>query len=264
MSSLSPTIVLVKQIHSEQSREMYDSSLLEETALLILSLEGAINPPILLREGLRSYKVIEGDFTYFAALRAKEIDPLKGESISAYVVDSEEKLIPLKKQIDIFRRPTQSSISTQVTSATHSDDRIIEKHFTRLETTMKSDNQQVQQRLDNLETTLAQLFTAVNNISAEIKTLRGTTSSQPKPVIHKKVTPVISTPIYNEEAWLKAINTMEERDLRLKLQRAKIRRNVIDNIITLRKQPFIDEIDVEKRVAGLGKKTLDKIISLWE
>ncbi len=114
MKKISPSIVLVEDIHSSLPRSQFLEADLDEAAQLILKMEGTITPPILLENGVDSYTVIEGNFEYYAALRAEEIDPLKGETINAYIVESEQEKAAYEKQIKLFRQrhsvqpPTQA------------------------------------------------------------------------------------------------------------------------------------------------------------
>jgi hypothetical protein len=47
---------------------------------------GLLSPIVLKQTGPESYEVLAGDLEYHAAARAKELDPRKGEMVSAYVV----------------------------------------------------------------------------------------------------------------------------------------------------------------------------------
>jgi hypothetical protein len=71
-----------------------------------LELAGVITPLILLRTQpeAESYKVIDGDFEYYAALEAMEIEPRQRNRINAYIVESEEELPFYQKQIEVFRK----------------------------------------------------------------------------------------------------------------------------------------------------------------
>lgn len=118
MKKISHAIVLVEDIQSSLPRSKFSETDLDEAAKLLLKIEGVITPPILLQSGLDSYKVIEGHFEYYAALRAEEIDPLKGETINAYLIEDEADIAVYKKQIEVFRQgkalPPTSSIEARL------------------------------------------------------------------------------------------------------------------------------------------------------
>jgi hypothetical protein len=101
---LLPSIVRVTKIVSS-SKQRFSETEIDEAARLILEMEGVIMPLILLRTepGSESYRVIDGHFEYYAALRAKEIDPRKGGTINAYIVESAEEVPFYQKQIEMFR-----------------------------------------------------------------------------------------------------------------------------------------------------------------
>jgi hypothetical protein len=100
---LSTSLVAVKRITSTMPRSTFSDEKLEHSAKLILDIEGIINPIILRRAGLDSYEVVEGDFEYHAAARAREIDPRKGEMISAFIIE-EDKEKAIAEQIKLLRK----------------------------------------------------------------------------------------------------------------------------------------------------------------
>ncbi|MGK7891665.1 MAG: helix-hairpin-helix domain-containing protein [Leptolyngbyaceae cyanobacterium] len=97
-------LVAVKKISSEVARSQFPADDIEKTAHLIIAVEGIINPIILRRTSLESYEVVEGHLEYYAAVRAREINPLKGEMIQAIVIEpnNEEAILG---QIDCLRSP---------------------------------------------------------------------------------------------------------------------------------------------------------------
>ncbi len=107
---ISPSIVMVEDIRSSIPKNTFSESDLTKAALLILELEGVINPPILKEEGIDSYTVIDGHFEYYAAVRAEEINPMKGETINAYIIKSEEDVLYYEKQIKLFRKNEKKDI----------------------------------------------------------------------------------------------------------------------------------------------------------
>lgn len=104
MNKISSSIVRVKDIHSSSvPRSEFSEKELENAALLILEMEGVVNPPIILRTGLTSYEMVDGYFEYYAALKAREINPRRGESINVYIIESEAEEKAFIKQIEVFR-----------------------------------------------------------------------------------------------------------------------------------------------------------------
>lgn len=100
---LSISLVAVKKIVSNKPRSIYKDDEIEQAAKLILDSQGLVNPLIVQRTSLQSYEVVDGDFEYYAAARAREIDPRKGEMIGVFIVEpeTEENII---NQVKVFRK----------------------------------------------------------------------------------------------------------------------------------------------------------------
>lgn len=100
---LSTSLVAVKKINSTVERSKFSDDELERAAELILEAEGIINPLILRRTSLESYEVVDGDFEYYAAAKAREKDPRKGEMIGAFIIEPENEEV-LKEQVEVLRK----------------------------------------------------------------------------------------------------------------------------------------------------------------
>ena len=153
---LSTSLVAVKKITSTVPRSNFLDEDLEKAAQLILQAEGVINPIILQRTSLNSYEVIDGDFEYYAAARAKEIDPRKGEMIGAFIIEEENEEV-LKKQVELLRKPKVAAVA----EPTNPDSNALELRLTNLESRIENriselKNQQATDR-QNLESELAEL-----------------------------------------------------------------------------------------------------------
>ena len=142
--NMSLSTVRIKKIEPPKTPIEFENSQLEEAAQLILEMGGIITPLILLRTGMESYRVIDGYFEYYVALRAMEIDSRKGKKIEAYIIDSEEEKAAYEKQIKLFRYrsiapvqivplPPEPKSVEIMPSETVQDDHpiIIEKPFTK-------------------------------------------------------------------------------------------------------------------------------------
>ncbi|WP_066379497.1 ParB N-terminal domain-containing protein [Anabaena sp. CA = ATCC 33047] len=105
---LSISLIAVKKIISNKPRSLFADEELEQAAQLILDSEGVINPIVVRRNGLQSYEVVDGDFEYYAAARAREIDPRKGEMIGVFIIESENEE-NLSKQVKLFRKTNDES-----------------------------------------------------------------------------------------------------------------------------------------------------------
>ena len=110
---LSPEFVLVKEITSNVPRSEFSELDLEQAARLILKAEGTIQPLVVRTIGWESYEVVDGHFEYYAAVRAKEINPRDGERIGAFIIEGDKAKV-LEEQVEIFRNI--SSLSEEPTT----------------------------------------------------------------------------------------------------------------------------------------------------
>ncbi|NEQ65469.1 MAG: hypothetical protein F6K21_08220, partial [Symploca sp. SIO2D2] len=120
---LSTSLVAVKKITSTVPRSNFPDEELEQVAQLILQAEGVINPVILQRSSLDTYEVIAGDFEYYAAARAREIDPRKGEMIGAFLVEEENEEV-LKQQVELLRKSKAAVVEPTPPSSTALESRL--------------------------------------------------------------------------------------------------------------------------------------------
>jgi len=232
MKKLSPSLVAVKKITSAVPRSNFTEADLEKLARLILESGGLINPIIVRRNGMDAYEIVDGDFEYYAAARAKEIEPLKGETIGAFILEEENEEL-LLEQLEILRKTAitenQSvSVVPQLSSS-------------------------FEQRLTNIET---RLENRINELKAEytrekqalIERVKEVESRIPKPV------PLLS-----------ALNTQDKIKLASNLKNAGIKSQIIEQIIKQRElEPFTSFENVVQRIKGLGDKTMIKVIDYWQ
>ena len=160
---LSPSLVAVKKIKSKVPRSNFLDQELEVVAHLILEAEGVINPIVVCRKSNNSYEVVAGDFEYYAAVRAREINPRKGEMIGAFIL-GEENHKAIKEQVELLRKfksknaANDSSLDSHDSHSkniieshlTNIEDRL-EKHFIKLESDLKEIKNEFPKPLEPLE-----------------------------------------------------------------------------------------------------------------
>ncbi len=237
--TLSASLVGVKKISSSIPRSHFDSNKLEEIARAILEAEGVINPIILRRTGLTSFEVVNGHLEFYAAVRAREIDPLKGESIEAFVIDPDKEKA-LEKQIEILRglgNPETTNTSTS-----------------------PEDETRLEQRLTQIETTLNQYF---SNLSVDLTKMQQELKRQSEQVLAKPVESQASTC-----SLLAAFNATDQAALADKFKSARINKKtstkILESIASARQvKEFESLADVVDRVKGLGIKTFALIVENW-
>ncbi len=267
MKKISPSIVMVEDISSSLPRATFSETDLDEAAQLILKMEGTITPLILQKTGIDSYTVIEGDFEYYAALKAEELDPMKGETINAYVVESKKDLPFYEQQIEVFRKqsagtpqPIKPTVESGKEPAISIPNQVSPVNLQPILNAIGDLSNQVkgivnqQSKLNiKVDTNFSSLQEAIDNISV------------------KQSETSVSTPITNSTAsnfkadFLNEINTLSDVKLETKLKQAKANKTVTKNILLERKEKLFDsslEVLI-KRVDGLAEKTLIKILDNW-
>jgi len=227
-------LVDVKNITSPIPRSNFTEGDLENLADMILESGGIIRPLILKATGLETYTVVDGHFEYYAAVRAREKDPRKGEMVNALVVSPKSENI-VAKQAEVFRGFESSEKQVKPPSdITNLELRLtrVELRFEKQINEFREEQAQERQRLE--------------------KKLKETESHIPK-----QIEP------------LEALNTLSKDDLAIKLQRSRVRgaEKVAKAIEEARrkkkKKEFEDYRDVVKSVEGLGEKTMVTIIDEW-
>jgi hypothetical protein len=137
---LSPSLVAVKKIKCTTPRSQFTDNEIEEAAKLILQGEGVINPLVVRRISLQSFEVVDGDFEYYAAARAREIEPRKGEMIGVFIIESENEDI-LNEQVKVFRQRQKMLSNSLTATSTIMLDGVkiqLKNHETRLEKKVNS------------------------------------------------------------------------------------------------------------------------------
>ena len=233
MKKLSPSLVAVKKITSAVPRSNFAEADLDRLARLILESGGLINPIIVRRNGMDAYEIVDGDFEYYAAARAKEIEPLKGETIGAFILEEENEKL-LLEQLEIHRKTAITE--NQSVSVAPQPSSSFEQRLTNIET-----------RLENRINELKAEYTREKQ--ALIERVKDVESRLPKPV-----------------PLLEALNNQKESQLRINLNNAGIKSQTIrDNIIKQRDlEPFTSFENVVQRIKGLGEKTMIKVIDYWQ
>lgn len=176
MKKLSPSLVAVKKITSAVPRSNFAEPELEKLARLILESGGLINPIIVRRNGMDAYEIVDGDFEYYAAARAKEIEPLKGETIGAFILEEENEEL-LIEQLEILRKTaiTENLVENQETGFLYENTSSqpadsIKNPVSLVEVPNLCENEDPQesssleQRLTNIE---AQFASKINELKAE-------------------------------------------------------------------------------------------------
>ncbi len=235
---LSTSLIAVKKITSTQSRSNFSDDDIEQTAKLILELEGVINPIVVRRTSLQSYEVIDGEFEYHAAARAREIDPRKGEMIGVFIIEPENEEL-IRKQVELLRKSKSAipSLSTRLID-NGSISNITESRLINTETRITNIELRGESRLLELQAEFRLEIQKVNERLKEVET------KLPKPI-----------------EPLEAVNTFSLPELTSKLKRLKVKNQIIERIISERqKSKFTSFSNIVERIDGLAEKTMLKIL----
>ena len=227
--TLSQSLVEVRTITSEQPRSNFDEQKIEQAARLIIEAKGIINPIVVNRTGINSFKVLDGHFEYHAAARARELNLEIGEAISAYIIEGDNEAI--KQQIEIFRNPQLKPNPDNLNVAASN-----------LETRFNNFESRIETRFNELKNEYSQKH---KHLEAEIESLKNKLPEQIEP--------------------LTTFNQAELKDLTIKLKsilRSDTKANTIaQNIVNAR--PFSSLTEAIAKTTGLGEKTMLRIVDSW-
>ncbi len=221
-------LVDVKSINSDVPRSQFQEAELDHLADLILEVGGLLKP-LSLRQGKgESYTVVEGHREYYAAVRAREKDPRKGEMINAFILSIEDESKILNQSEALMPQQKGS-------------------------TSIKAETSPLDLRLTNLDTRLDQAILELkSNQKSEIQRLESEIHNL-KERIPKPLEP------------LTAFNTLDAVALTKMLNRAGIKGKRADAISSKvlserKKKQFADFQDIVKRINGFSDKSLITVL----
>ncbi|MBE9120432.1 chromosome partitioning protein ParB [Tychonema sp. LEGE 07199] len=288
MKKLFPSLVAVKKIVSAVPSSNFAEPDLEKLARLILDLGGLINPIIVRRTGMDSYEIVDGNFEYYAAARAKEIEPLKGETIGAFILEPENEEL-LLAQLEILRSgavsesrgesatPEELSITESVGENPVSEppssfeQRLIniearlENEINELKAEHAREKQVLAERIQEVENLFSQQLPVLIEAGLDRRIERLKLESEvakPPAVEPESVTPSLSGAM----PLLEALNNQDKAQLKASLEATTfLKAPVIQLILKERDvRPFVSFANVVERIKGLTDKTMIKIIDYWQ
>ena len=293
MQKLSPSLVAVKKITSTVPRANFADRDLEKVAQLILELGGLINPIILRRNGMDAYEIVDGDFEYYAAAKAREIDPKKGETIGAFILEPENEQL-LLEQVQALRRcaitedlveSPETGFFDENTSSQPADSiknpvslvesSSLEQRLTNIESQFASQINELKAEYAREQKVLAQSIQEIENrilaqVSLFVEAGLANKINQLKPELLPekqvvvKAIPEVESLTSQPMSVLSALNTLDKIQLSATLKDAGLKPAVIQIILKERDvQPFVSFATAVKRIDGLTDKTMIKIIDKW-
>ncbi|AFY99724.1 ParB N-terminal domain-containing protein [Calothrix sp. PCC 6303] len=252
---LSTSLVAVKKITCNTPRSNFLHEKIEQAAQQILAVEGLINPIVVRKTGLQAYEVIQGDFEYYAAARAREINLKLGEMVSVYIVDEENQEV-LLEQIKIFRSSDEYAGNSNLTSYELSNDVNSDKiisTFTRMFANLESRFEQITQQLVESAKEKMRLESEIKEIKARL-----TDKMTPLEVFNQSdmvqlTKKLINTGISEGEAKKKAEAIISVRD-RQENQKFLSLNNVVEKVKLKRGK---------RQEKAIGEKKMLQIIDIW-
>lgn len=247
MKKILPSIVLVESIQSDKPRTDFSEIELDRAARLILETQCLVNPIIIRRIGVDSFKLIDGYFEYYSAVRAHEIDSQYGESINAFIAENDEEEANLVKQAGVFR----ISVEKKIRNTSGGLDTVL--------TAIRKIDEQLSNRESNFFDNMTSL---IGKLIADQKKMSDTATQHPP-------SPSTTTP---EERFLSDINKRKtdkiDRSFAVKLEKVPgLTKNIVKIIIAAwYSEPFMEFKSVGElrdRVKGVGAKSIEKILNYW-
>jgi hypothetical protein len=288
MKKLFPSLVAVKKIASAVPRSTFSEADLEKLARLILESGGLINPIIVRRISIDSYEIADGDFEYYAAAKAREIQPLKGETIGAFILEPENESVLLEQVKTLRIPPISEQFGDSETPQTVPAIENAGENETALELPIVDRNPESEnfQVASNLEQQLTNVAREKQILIQRIERIKNTLSQQvPRLIetsIEDKISQFKSEPITESStvienvkpadrstaqpmSLLEALNDLDKIQLAANLKAIGLKPQLIQLIIKEREaRSFVSFANVVERIKGLSDKTMIKIIDNWQ
>jgi ParB-like chromosome segregation protein Spo0J len=289
MKKLSPSLVAVKRISSAVPRSNFAEPDLDKLARLILDAGGLINPIIVRRIGMDAYEIVDGNFEYYAAARAKEIDGFKGETIGAFILEPENEEL-LLEQLEILRKTAisenlgeietikeQSITEASVEIETLESSSSLEQRLTNIEARLEiqinelkaehaREKQVLAERIQEIENLISQQLPLLieAQLADRINELKSEPASE-KPSLVDAV-PEVEQVTCQPMSLLAALNTQNPAQLKANLEDTKLLKAPVIQLILKERdvRPFVSFTNVVERIKGLTDKTMIKIIDYWQ
>ncbi len=227
-------LVDVKSISSKTPRSHFSEDELEALAQSILNVGGLLTPLLLKQTGAESYEVLAGDRAYYAAVRAREINPRQAETVNAFVVP--EKLTQAAIQhFSDFRIPPPPPPTNGIDQRLTNLESRLDRSLTNLESRLDRNLQEIR---DTQQRELQRLEHQIQALQAQIP---------------PKVEPL---EIFNSAASVELLQTLKSAGIK-----GKTATKLITAIETARAEKlFTSFSDIVKRVNGLGDKRMLAIL----
>lgn len=258
----------------------FESSQIEHLANLFLRAGDTVRPILLSKTSPISFQILEGDFEYYAAMKAQEIDA-QFTAIRAYVVPPDLESTILEQYHFLRSRSFPNPITPQIIP--QKLDQIEQAIAIRLEqkltaTIERTIEQKMHSSLQSLQTLVDQLTSQLDSHLNPASTIIELPIQPAIPVPKKSSKPdkpakiPSKTTLKNKNTddhdpkklqVLKDLNTMNFADLERKLGQSKNGKFARPIHEQRSQQLFTSIPDMIANVKGLAEKTMQKIIDAW-
>ncbi len=285
---LSTALVAVKKITSTTLDTNFDEEQLKKLAQQILKAEGLISPLILRRNDLQSYEVIDGHFEYYAAVKARELDPRKGEMISAYIIEAENPVISsaILEQVELLKKsrsialpsPEKSSktiISQQIPeiNQTPKDIKSLVDKIDAIENSLSNQSEQIK-NIEKLVSSSSNLISDISNhnyikkLEDHLIEIKQLINSSTKSQADITLQPQLKASIKSQDLILNDFNTLSIDELNTKILNAGFTKSMAmafaEGIYNGRQsQPYTLTSGVIAKVKKLGTVSMQRMIASW-
>jgi DNA uptake protein ComE-like DNA-binding protein len=260
-------LVDVKEISSTIPRSNFNENELEQLANSVL-ITGCLLKPLLLRQTSPiSYELLEGYLEYWAAVKAKEKEPILAEMVSAFVVKPEVETIAIEQAHVLNKTASLNLLESQLPTNTLEETRLnnlesrFEREFQEIKNLLKSQNahfSQSAQKIDHVVNQLQELKIAQSRLEETIKQQ----SQSVKIKKSQKAIEQIESPELVSEL-LQALNYWDYEQL---MKISGLNEEIARKLIKKREKenPFGNLQQIANLRIGFNKNIRQKIITNWK
>jgi competence ComEA-like helix-hairpin-helix protein len=252
-------------ISSNRRKEEFSETEIEELAGKILLANGVINPIVVKQVGPLSYAVVEGHLEFYAALRAKEINP-GFEEIQVFILTDDPKIDDaIREQVRLLRgkQPVNGD-----------EARVLAQKVLDLDNRLKDLHSMIEAQKKYIDEARV-LAQQVLDLDNRLKDLHSMIEAQKKYIIEaqKKYIDearVLAQKVLDLDNRLKDLHSMIEaqKEYIVELELIKLVREILDKIkpnnSVKRVKINSATLDELTDVPGIGKSRASKIIDLRE
>lgn len=269
-------LVDVKEISPTIPRSNFNENELEQLANSIL-ITGCLLKPLLLKQTSPiSYELLEGHLEYWAAVKAKEKEPILAEMVSAFVIKPEIKAIAIEQahvlnktaslNIPTTQLPTTEVVSTSSTNILETRLNNLESRFERefqeIKNLLKLQNtqpSQSDQKLAQIFNQLKEIETGQSRLEEAVKQSQSVKIKKSQKAIEQVESPEIESKI------LQAFNTWDFGQL-MEISGLSKEKEIVDKLIKKRNKysPFGSLQQITDLRIGFNKNIKKKVIEHWK